>query len=320
MPDLQKAILRLTCLYTLILITLALVCSVWLYNTTNNQASFLSDTLSSSPNAAVSVSALQYSREHTLRALVFFNLFIFGGGIIASYALAKHALKPVQANYMLQANFTADASHELRTPLTALKSELQLVQTNKRATLQDYQIATASSLQEVDRLTMLTERLLQLAEPATPKRPESASLQQSLTEAQKLLSPLLKASGIRVTSDTADTQLAMHQADITEVLTILLQNAVKYSPKRSTITVAHSVAHGKCEIRITDQGPGIDPKDLPYVFERFYRGANNTKEGYGLGLAVAKKLIVSAGGSITIENSDPSGTTCTLKIPTVTSG
>lgn len=325
MQHFHSALIRLTGLYVVILMILALACSVWLYNIAGNEVTFLYKTVTqnvTTPNAeAVAGSVAQESsKQRMLQSLLFFNLFILGAGTLASYALAKHTLKPIQESYEAQAHFAAEASHELRTPLTALKAELQLAQHTDARSPKSSQAVIASSLQEVERLTALTERLLRLTELDFNSDNEATNLHSAIHKALETLRPLSTEKNISITVPKAEVQLAIHSDDLVELFIIVLHNALKYSPSHARITITCTRQHNNYELRVHDHGPGIPPEDLPHIFEHFYRGKRFTRqtEGFGLGLAVAKKLVSRANGYISAE-SRPGDTTIIIHIPAATS-
>lgn len=322
MQHFKTALVRLTALYVGILMALALGCSVWLYAVASREVqTVLIDTKRSNVTGQVDASS-QASRERLLQDLIFFNLFIFGAGTLASYALARRTLRPVQESYQAQEQFAADASHELRTPLTALKTELQLARRDaKKLTPDEYAATLDSSLEEVERLSLLTARLLRLTSSSQNNTAESASLQDCLAEAIRPLQSALDSKKIAVKYPESDDKIAMHPADQAELLRIILDNAIKYSPPKSNITITAEQSRENMVITIQDEGPGIAQQDLPHIFDRFYRGSSHDKAqtGYGLGLAVAKKLAASVGGSIKAQSQPGHGTTIILTIPSVIS-
>lgn len=319
-PEFQKALFRLTCLYVLILMTLALICSAWLLGVAGRE---IRTTLDEAYGAVIvtGVSELgDESRERLQQSIIFFNIFVFGAGTLASYMLAKRTLRTIEQNNRAQQEFVTDASHELRTPLTALKAELQLAQRQaKTITPSEYNAVLGSALEEVSRLSTLSERLLQLASARSQSTKAVSSSAAALSVACKQLRAPTAAKQLKIVVPEEDATLQITHTDLTEVLVILLDNAVKYSPKGGTITVRQQVHDGEAVITVQDQGPGISSRDLPHVFERFYRGkASQTSAhgGHGIGLAVARKLVLAAGGNIHADNQPGSGALIALTLRT----
>ncbi len=240
--------------------------------------------------------------EATERLTIF--LIIINGGILITagglgYVLAGRTLKPIKEMVDDQNRFIGDASHELRTPLTAIKSALEVNLTDKKL-LKD-------CLEQVDKLQSLTEGLLQLSKD-NPKF-ESVKLAMVIEDAIKVVGPKAKPKNITIKSIGVSSSVKGDKNSLTDLVTILLDNAVKYSPKKSTVTVETD----KSGFSISDQGIGIEQKDLPHIFDRFYRADSaRTKSdggGYGLGLSIAKKIVDANHGSIKVESKLDSGTT-----------
>lgn len=311
MKPFDQALIRLTGLYVAILMMLALVASVWLYTIAAREVQYVLSNpgVQTSEQGSGMVSAETSAEPRILKDLVFFNLFVLGAGTLASYGLAKRTLQPVKKSYEAQAQFAADASHELRTPLTTLKTELQLVRRKPDATITEYDQALDSSLEEIDRLSSMLARLLRLSRPGLKHASSRASIPETLRIVQDRLQPILQAKALHLnTTKYTPASAAIDQHDLAEVLTILLDNAIRFSPKAAAIEVEAREQGRSLLLTIRDHGPGIKETDLTKVFERFYRGtqpADDTHAGYGLGLAVAKKIINHAGGSITAKNVKP---------------
>jgi len=112
--------------------------------------------------------------------------------------------------------------------------------------------------------------------------------------------------------------LAIDAGKITQVLENLLDNGIKYTPPRSTITLASRLTAEEVEIRVSDNGPGIPAQDLPRIFERFYRvdkGRSRERGGTGLGLSIAKHIVQLHGGRIGAESEVGKGTTVFFTLP-----
>ncbi|HEX6258954.1 MAG TPA: HAMP domain-containing sensor histidine kinase [Candidatus Saccharimonadales bacterium] len=277
----RKALLRLTSLYVLILMTLALACSFWLFNVAGREVRTSLD------EAAVDVAVITGAEEigdesnrRLLQSLIFFNLFVFGAGTLASYVLAKRTLRTIEQNNLAQQEFVTDASHELRTPLTALKTELQLAQREASSlTPSEYAAVIGSALEEVVRLSTLSERLLRLSSVRAEPTAATSSLKDVVSVARKQLRRSLAAKQLKLAVPKDNVDLHITQDDLVEILVIVLDNAIKYSPKSGTISIRFTKGDEFVLITVQDQGPGIDPEDLPYIFDRFYRGKNDSQRG-----------------------------------------
>lgn len=320
----HNALLRLTALYVGVLMLLALACSVWLYNAAGREVRIVrAEVTQTISSGTIPLPAEGASKGRLLQELLFFNIFILGAGTLASYVLARQTLRPLKAGYDAQVQFAADASHELRTPLTTLKAELQLARREaNRVTPARYMAAIDSSLEEVERLSSLTARLLRLTNPQANDTAASAQLQAALDMTLRQLQKSITAKQLKIVRPIGTDTLFMHQGDLVELLTIILDNAIAYSPPKSTIAITTSKNHANTTITIQDSGAGIAPEDLPHIFDRFYRGKqpkDRKHPGYGLGLSVARKITQSARGSIAARSTSGKGATFIITLPTAIS-
>lgn len=262
-------------------------------------------------------------RHRVIMILVFINggIFVAAGGF--GYMLAGRTLKPIQNMVEDQNRFISDASHELRTPLTSLKTAMEVYLREKKPTLTDAKILVNESIEEVDKLHSLADSLLQLAHYQDPN--------EKLLMKQVELNSIIKKSIQRMKSIAQKKQITIEAtgiADITvlgdydnlvKVFVILIDNAIKYSPANTTVTITSSHTDKCAMVTVADHGEGIDPKHAPHIFKRFYRAnkARNktTADGYGLGLSIAKKIIDLHNGTIRFTSATDQGTTFTVKIP-----
>src|SRR6188472_1646763 len=199
----------------------------------------------------------------------------------------------------MRRDFIANAAHELRTPLTNLQGYLEALRdgviTADRATYE-------SLHEEADRLVRLSRSLDALAE---------LDLAMAVRSALELATPAIERAGLRLVTDIPPTLPARADMDgLSQVLANLLSNAVRYTPPGGTITVRAERRPGDLLVSIANTGDGIPPEDLDRVFERFYRvekSRDRARGGAGIGLAIVKQLVESAGGSVGAESRD--GTT-----------
>jgi signal transduction histidine kinase len=145
------------------------------------------------------------------------------------------------------------------------------------------------------------------------------SLQPIVEKAITQIDPLLRDKVITLKKDIHDGVLFGNADLLTELMAILLDNAVKYSPKATTITISSKIQKKDLIILIKDQGVGINREDIPYIFNRFYRAdVSRSKinvDGYGLGLSIAKKIVDVHKGLITVQSTVNKGTTFTISLP-----
>ncbi|HSX36677.1 MAG TPA: HAMP domain-containing sensor histidine kinase [Patescibacteria group bacterium] len=266
------------------------------------------------------------SGEHRLLAqLVFFNILVFAGAGFASYWLARRTLEPIEAAHEQQKRFTADVSHELRTPLTALKmgSEVALMDTG--ASKAELRQALASNIEEANKLDSLINSLLRLTRlDADEVRQSFAPLNTTAvtSEALQHVQHSADAKHIELINETKNISISGDKDSLVQLLVILLDNAIKYSPDGSSITFSSKTSGQVATMSVKDQGVGIEPAALERVFDRFYRAdasrSRGGSDGFGLGLSIAKMIADLHNGTITLNSRVGSGTTATLTLPTHT--
>ncbi len=258
---------------------------------------------------------LQESRASLKSNLVLLNIITLGAGFAASYLLARKTLEPIEEAMESQARFTADASHELRTPLTAMQTEIEVALRDQKLTKEEAKELLASNLEEVVKLRILSDGLLRLARQKNePLTNTVADIEQV---AQKAIDHTARqATEKQITIKSTITKKTLVKGDtptLTELISILIDNAIKYSEPKTNVTISAERKDGHLLLRVADQGMGIAEKDAPHVFERFYRAdTSRTKKdvgGYGLGLSIARKLTDLHKGSIEIETTSKKGTT-----------
>jgi two-component system sensor histidine kinase CiaH len=261
------------------------------------------------------------ARENILRNLLYTNavILILGGGV--SYFLAGRTLKPIEESHESQSRFTGDASHELRSPLAAMKSEIEVALRDPKLTKEEAIVLLKSNLEEVERLKSLSDGLLELArDNGQTLEKADFELTKTLDESIMKLGKKIKAKHISIEKDVDET-INVHaiETQIHELVVIVLDNAIKYSNENQKITIETSTKGKSAVIRIKDEGIGINTTDLKKIFDRFYRveksRSHDHTPGYGLGLALAKKIVAANNGMITAESRLGSGSTFTVKLP-----
>ncbi len=254
-------------------------------------------------------------------ALVVINgiILILAGG--AGYLLAGKTLRPIKDMMDEQNRFITDASHTLKTPLTALRTEFEVAMLDGDKIPHKSAVALIKSgFEEIIGLQKLTENLMELTSQHKRKNSmthEDVSLLEVIEDALKKVVPLAKQKQIVIQNEIDDYILNGESSSLSELFTILLDNAVKYSPKKKEIKIASQKSRNYLDVTISDQGIGIDKKDIPHIFDRFYRAdASRSKiPGYGLGLAIAKEIVETYKGVISVESKSGQGTTFTVQLP-----
>ena len=256
-----------------------------------------------------------------LRNLVYFNIMVLVTAGIASYFLARRTLQPIQASNERQKRFVADASHELRTPLTALRMSTEVALLDPHTPKDELRAALQSNLEDTDKLTTLLNNLLRLSQLGTGElRHSFAPLTASdiVTNAVASVQTRADAKHITIHSDTSDSTMTGEIESLTQLVVILLDNAIKYSPDDTDIVVTAQQKDKQIVITVADHGIGIEPRALEHVFDRFYRAdkSRTGNEGYGLGLSIAKQIADIHSGSITLTSRPGKGTTARVILPT----
>lgn len=218
-----------------------------------------------------------------------------------------------------QAQFTADASHELRTPVAVILAQTEAILARERPP-GEYREALEACRRAARRLKHLTESLLTLArldsgEP--PGRPETVALDRVAAEAVDLLRPLATERSVRLDAELAEAPCAGHADRLAQVAANLVANAIHYNRPGGEVSVRTAIEDGAAVLSVRDTGTGIAPADVPHIFERFYRAdaSRARAEGRGLGLAIAKAIVESHGGTLGVESRPGEGSLFTVRIP-----
>lgn len=210
--------------------------------------------------------------------------------------------------------FIADAGHELRTPLTVIMGYLDVL---ARGVVREEEAVARiheTMRDESHRMRAVIEKLILLARLDRPLSPTRTTVDVGHL-VLRASEELAAAGGSRVAIDAAPGATVQgEEAELYEAIKNVIDNALRYAPG-APVNVRVVRDGDTVEVHVNDRGQGIDPADLPHIFERFYRGRDRyASEGSGLGLAIARSAVQRAGGSITVE-SDPAGTHVTLLLP-----
>lgn len=255
---------------------------------------------------------------HFSQWLLLFDAVILILATIASYFLSGRTLAPIERAMQDQERFAADASHELRTPLASMAMEIEAYQ--RGAKTKSETTAMMSSLQEeIRRMTGMVDGLLKLVrtnEDGRKNLPKERLNWRELVEGCLLLvGSRLVDKHLRVTTDLAEAGSVVGNADeLKQVVLILLDNAIKYTPGGGGVRVSTAKVGSKAELVVFNDGVDIPADDLPHIFDRFYRGATAGDEGSGLGLAIARTMVELYGGSIAVASAPGQGVTFRVRL------
>jgi heavy metal sensor kinase len=228
----------------------------------------------------------------------------------------------LESSFRRISQFTADASHELRTPLAVMRTTAE-VALRARADDAERTAALEQIVAEVGRTSYLVENLLQLAK-ADSGNERLAKGQVDVValarEAATEIEVLAKTKGIRIASELPNGAVHVHgdSRALRQLLLILLDNAVKYTPAggRIEIAIADTDAHASLSVR--DTGIGIPAEDVPHIFDRFYRvdrARSRAQGGAGLGLAIGRWIAEAHGGGIFVESELERGSVFSVRLP-----
>ena len=334
----RSATLKLTAWYLAILMAISITFSVVIYQLNYKEISFRLENLqhsiidgfeapaplsnyfsiyTSGSDSPILTESRKASNQMIL-SLVYINVVVFVAGGLGAFFLARRTLRPIAEAHEAQSRFTSDASHELRTPLAAMKTELEVNLRDPKLEVGEARELLESNLEEVNKLIKLSEMLLHLA------RFDHEQLEVDTIDMPVMLEEIIKrypleSKRFEITARKKSTTLA-NEAAISELMSVLIDNAIKYSPEKSPIyiRVFEQRAHAGFEIR--NEGDKIPDEKLPKLFERFFRADtsrnNGSKNGYGLGLSIAKKIVDIHHGELTVSSSEDF-TTFTFYLPIV---
>ena len=255
------------------------------------------------------------------------QLFIINAGILvlagtAGYFLAGKTLHPIEVMVNEQKRFVADASHELRTPLTSMKTEVEVALRDKKLTLNDAKNLLKSNLAEVDKMKHFSDNLLSLSRYESNDHDlpmEDVDLAEAARQAIERNMPQAKDKRLKVKEDLSQAVVKENPQSLVELISILINNAIKYSPEKSKVSVRVNSKKKHAVIEVDDKGVGIDEKDIPHIFDRFYRAdtsRSKTKtDGYGLGLSIAKSIVDAHKGEIKVKSKVGKGSTFKVILP-----
>jgi signal transduction histidine kinase len=324
----QSATLKLTGWYIIILMSISLVFSVAIYEIGVHEVGvrlekFQSGLLQNRTNTPVIMPSNDLRSEQTNEAsrniitnLIYINLIILSVGAASGYFFARRTLRPVEKAHEAQSRFTSDASHELRTPLSVMKAEIEVSLRDDTLTKQEYKEVLKSNLEEVEKLSKLSEMLLVLSKldhkKLTKKRLDMVPLAKNAIKQFKQPKKRITLTG------RMNAFVFGNEASIQQLMIILIDNALKYSPANSTVAIRVFEHNQTMSFEVTNAGIGINEQALPHIFTRFYRGDSSRtggeQKGFGLGLSIAKQVADLHNGEITASSISDGDTVFTFSL------
>ncbi|TPR24468.1 sensor histidine kinase [Apilactobacillus micheneri] len=256
-----------------------------------------------------------------IEALIITLIFFWIIAILIAYYLSKSSMKPVMKAWHKQKEFSANAAHELRTPLTVIQNQMEFLLTKPNDKIIDQIQPISTTLEESKHLKTLTQRLLTLA------RSDSNIIQSNKQNVElkpffdQIVQPFFEITNSQQKVLLSDINVSGHgnlDGDlIKQLMVILMDNAIKYTPTGGSVNVKISNNHNNLKLLISDTGNGISDADKAHIFERFYRtdkSRNSKTGGNGLGLSIAQWIVNQHHGKISVRDNHPTGTVFIVNI------
>lgn len=250
---------------------------------------------------------------------------VAGGGDWAALVVC-HDLTDVRRAEQMRRDFVANVSHELRTPLASIRAVLETLESGAMSDATAARDFISRAQTEVDRLTGMVAELLELSRIESGEFPiarDQVRVSRLVTEAAERLQSQADRMGVRLRV-SAQPDLPAVLGDwqrLERAVVNLVHNALKFTPAGGEVLVQVREAAGMVLIQVTDSGSGIDERDLPRIFERFYKADNSRRtEGSGLGLALVKHTAEAHGGSVSVASELGRGSIFTISLPAADAG
>jgi signal transduction histidine kinase len=265
--------------------------------------------------------------EHAMLRNLFLILLLVAvaaltGAFLISLFSAKRSIRPVEESFNRQKQFVADASHELKTPLTTINTNVDVLLSHQDSRIGDERKWLDYIKTETERMTKLTNDLLYLAKLDHDDNNimfSKVSFSEAAESIILVMEAVLFEKDINLTYNiTPNVYVNGSSEQLKQVVMILFDNAVKYTPKSGNISISLTAETGDAVLRVRNSGEGISEDAQKHIFDRFYReDKSRAREsgGYGLGLAIAKAAVTSCKGTIRVNSEKNTYTEFTVKIP-----
>ena len=232
-------------------------------------------------------------------------------------------LERLDSAFESQKQFVQDASHELKTPIATAQTNIEVLEMDQDATVEDYRLTTGVVKRSLERLDFLSQGLLLLSQGSQPQiRWAQLDLASIVDEVVAESQPA--AAVARVSLEAAgvqqDLQVRGDAIAIKQVITNLVDNAIKYNRPDGMIEISARTEGSSTVLEVRDTGVGISASDRQHVFDRFYRvdkSRSRAQGGSGLGLAIVKKIVEEHGGAVSVESTLGAGSTFRVTLPLI---
>lgn len=239
-----------------------------------------------------------------------------------SVYFTNKAINPLEETFKKQKQFIADASHELRTPLTIIKTNVSLLRENEMETIHSQKKWINYIDSQASRMSTLINEMLSLANLDSNRKKEeriNINLSKMVSDSLLVFEVVIFEKGLILEEDVADNIFIKGEQDqIKKLISILMDNAIKYTNKNGKITVLLINERNKAKLIVRNTGEGIRKEYLEKIFERFYRVDDSRDRGtggYGLGLSIAKAIVEDHKGKIHAESIINNGTSFIIELP-----
>ena len=269
------------------------------------------------------VTAIYNGLQKSMVVLGVFSLLALLIAALVGHIMSGKAIVPLKEAYEKQRQFAADASHELRTPLSVVMASADVLENDPSITSPFLKQVIGDVRDEVKKMTKLVGDLLTIARSDNQKitlAKEQFDLAELLRQIVRRMQPLAEKKQIQVVcGEMKPADIRADEQKIKQLMLILIDNAVKYTPPGGQVTIDldGKADKNKLRVRVRDTGIGIAPEEQERIFDRFYRvdkARSRESGGNGLGLAIAREIVTLHRGKISVASKLDEGTTFTVEL------